>query len=122
MYQLTYPGLTTKFPPLVTRPALRGDVPLELTALVGRDAEVAAVDDLLARSRLVTLTGPGGSGKTRLAISAASEVAARLSGGAWFVDLASLADPELVDTSVATSLGIVLGTTSTRVRDRRSPG
>jgi predicted ATPase/class 3 adenylate cyclase/DNA-binding CsgD family transcriptional regulator len=77
-----------------------------LTTFVGRTGERAKVQDLLARHRLLTLTGPGGSGKTRLATEAARELADRFDAGARLVELAPLADPEQVPGAVATALGV----------------
>jgi len=80
--------------------------PIHLTRFIGRERELARVDDLLARERLVTLTGAGGIGKTRLAVEVATARDASWPDGAWFVDLALLADPSLVPQSVATALGL----------------
>lgn len=81
----------------------RNFVPAPLTALIGRHTEVSRVRDLLARSRLVTLTGPGGAGKTRLAIDISAREAAN--GQVWYVDLSSADLPELVASTVASALG-----------------
>jgi predicted ATPase/DNA-binding SARP family transcriptional activator len=95
--------------PISTEPAewRRNFVPAPLTALIGRDTEVGRVRDLLARSRLVTLTGPGGAGKTRLAIDIAAREAAN--GRVWYVDLSSVDLPELVASAVAGALGATTG-------------
>ena len=77
-----------------------------LTSLVGRDEQVALVEALTGDNRLVTLTGPGGVGKTRLAAEVATRVAARARGGVWLVDLAPLSDPGAVPYSALTAVGI----------------
>lgn len=83
------------------------DLPVPLTPLVGRERQVAGVSALLREphARLVTLTGPGGTGKTRLALQAAAEDADDLHGGVWWVPLAALCDPALVLPTAATVLG-----------------
>src|SRR6266852_8174360 len=81
-------------------------LPAPLTRFVGREAEVAEVAALLAETRLLTLTGPGGAGKTRLALQLASTVADDFPGGVWFVDLSSLSDGQFVWDQVATTLGV----------------
>src|SRR5687768_15155808 len=83
-------------------------LPISLTPLIGREAEIAAVTALLAEPtvRLLTLTGPGGTGKTRLALAVAEQVAADFPHGVNFVPLASLADPALVAAAIAQSLGL----------------
>jgi non-specific serine/threonine protein kinase len=83
-----------------------GNLPLELTSFVGREREISEVRDLLRETRLLTLTGPGGCGKTRLALAAASEMDEDFEGGAWWVGLASLSDPDLVPQAVASALGV----------------
>jgi predicted ATPase/DNA-binding winged helix-turn-helix (wHTH) protein len=77
--------------------------------LIGRDAAVRHVRDLVCAYRVVTLTGPGGIGKTSLAIEAAGGLVANFDGGGWFVDFASLSDPDLVPSAVASALGLGLG-------------
>ncbi len=90
--------------------AARDDVPTNLvdipTSFVGRRAEAREIVDLLERDRLVTITGPPGAGKTRLAIEVASRILGRFTDGAWFVPLASIGNPELVLSAVATAFGI----------------
>jgi predicted ATPase/DNA-binding CsgD family transcriptional regulator len=80
--------------------------PLALTSFVGRGTEAAEVAGLLGRHRLVTVTGPGGVGKTRLAAEVARAVAGRFADGAWLVELAAVPEPALVQAAVATALGI----------------
>ena len=83
-------------------------LPLSLTRLIGREQEVTALSALLrsGESRLVTLTGPGGMGKTRLALAVANSLAGGFADGVVFVDLAPVRDPALVAAAVATALGI----------------
>src|SRR5918997_3914016 len=85
---------------------LSNNLPLQLTSFVGREREIAEARDLLAEQRLLTLTGPGGCGKTRLALKAAAELAERFEDGVWLVELASLSDPALVPQTVAFALGM----------------
>ena len=95
--QLLHPDLPGDFPPLRALDARPHNLPLQMTSFVGREAELAAVAGLLAgAARLVTLTGAGGAGKTRLALQAAADAAEGAPDGVWFVDLAPLTDPDLV--------------------------
>ncbi|MBV8991147.1 MAG: tetratricopeptide repeat protein [Solirubrobacterales bacterium] len=82
-----------------------GNLPAPVTSFVGRDAELAALADIIGQSRLVTLVGVGGAGKTRLAIEAASRWRAERGAPAWFVDLAPLRDPALVVSQVMVAIG-----------------
>jgi predicted ATPase/class 3 adenylate cyclase len=106
LFQLDVAGLPTDFPPL--RTALRPHhLPVPSGALLGRDDDVATVTALLRdpRTRLVTLTGPGGIGKTRLALAVADAVAPDFPGGAFFVPLGAVADPALVLSTIADAVG-----------------
>lgn len=103
--RLVVPGVADDARPLRTVEA-PSNLPGEVTALIGRESEVAFLRDSLAESRIVTLTGPGGSGKTRLALAVARSVAGRFPHGAWFVDLAALRDPALLEPTIASTLGV----------------
>jgi len=105
--QLCHPDLCNEFPPLRKHEAVVVQrFPIQLTSFVGRDTEIAEVRDILARNRLVTLTGAGGVGKTRLAVQVAASVAGGYADGAWYVDLAPITDPDLVPVSAARALGL----------------
>ncbi len=110
LYQLDAPGLRSEFPPLRTGAAVIGDLPERMTSFVGRDAEIAEIEELLDAGRLVTLTGPGGIGKSSLALEIARRRAAAFPDGAWFVPLASLDDATEVRAAVARALGLFDGT------------
>ena len=105
--QLCHPDLPNEFPPLRTREAVAAlNLPVQLTSFVARDTEVAEVRRLLGGNRLVTLTGAGGAGKTRLAVQIATPASADFSDGVWFVDLAPITDPDLVPLAVARCMGL----------------
>jgi predicted ATPase/class 3 adenylate cyclase len=103
--QLVIAGLRQDFPPIRSLET-PNTLPTELTSFVGRQGEVDVGTRLLATARLLTLTGPGGTGKTRLAIRVAASLATSFRDGVFFVDLAPLTDPALVGPSVAHSLGL----------------
>jgi predicted ATPase/class 3 adenylate cyclase len=104
LYQLDVDGLPVEFPALRSLDARPNNLPLQLTSFVGREAELAAVGKLLDGARLVTLTGPGGTGKTRLALQVAAERLARYGDGVFFVELATVTDAQMVPTAVAGAL------------------
>ena len=106
IYQVVVPGLRSDFPALRSLDTTPGNLPTPLTSFVGRGREVAEVKELLATTRALTLTGPGGTGKTRLALQVATDVADGYTDGAFFTPLASVTDPALVMSSVADVLGL----------------
>src|SRR5579859_3432972 len=93
-------------PPVATAPEHRHNLPLQVTRFFGREAEVAQLIELLSENRLVTLSGSGGVGKTRLALRTAEEVLDDFADGVWIVELALLGDPALVPPQIATTLGV----------------
>jgi predicted ATPase/class 3 adenylate cyclase len=105
VFQVAAPGLAREFPPLQSLDAFPGNLPAQLSSFVGRERDVTDVAELLSGHRLVTLTGVGGVGKTRLALQAASEVLPRFPDGAWLVELAKVRDPAAVADAVAAGLG-----------------
>jgi len=90
------PGSVVEFPGRPERGRPPNNLPLRLSSFIGRGREVAELQTVLSDHRLITLTGPGGAGKTRLAIEVASEVVHDFRDGAWLVELAPLSDPDLV--------------------------
>lgn len=108
VFQLFHPGLPSEFPPLrsIESRGVIHNLPQQLTSFIGRDKEMAEIKELLQRSRLVTLTGSGGTGKTRLAVQAAADVTEQYPDGVWLVELAALSDPGLVPQAVAQALDI----------------
>jgi predicted ATPase/class 3 adenylate cyclase len=106
VFQLIGPGLPASFSALRSLDSLPGNLPVQLTSFVGREREMAEVQRLLAKSRLLTLTGPGGTGKTRLALQAAAEATESFSHGVWLAELAALSDPALLPQTVASVLGV----------------
>jgi hypothetical protein len=106
-------GPAVGFPPLrsLDNPRLLNNLPAQVSSFIGREAELAAVRCLVAGSRLVTLTGAGGAGKTRLGLQVAAGLVDGSGDGVWFADLAPLGGPDLVAVTVADVLGV-----------RREPG
>jgi len=128
VFQVTGPGLAGGFGPLrsLDDPALRHNLPSQPASFVGRAGELAGLRSLVAGgSRLVTITGPGGIGKSRLAVQVAAGALDGTGDGVWLVELAPVADPDLVASTVAAVLGVreepgrpVLGTLADAVGDR----
>jgi predicted ATPase/class 3 adenylate cyclase/Tfp pilus assembly protein PilF len=105
VYQLVTPDLPIDFPPLNTLDARAHNLPIQSTSFVGRDREIQDVKALLRSVRLLTLTGSGGAGKTRLSLQVGADCIDEFADGVWFVELAPLTDPRLVAQTVATALG-----------------
>jgi predicted ATPase len=106
VYQAVAAGLPGEFPPLRSLESVPHNLPLQLTSFVGRDQEIAEVTRLLNTSRLLTLTGAGGAGKTRLALQVAADQLPHYPQGVWLVELAPLADAAMVPRTLAAVLGL----------------
>ncbi|MBM3458249.1 MAG: adenylate/guanylate cyclase domain-containing protein, partial [Armatimonadetes bacterium] len=114
VFQLRHPDLAPDFPPLrsLDNPELKHNLPQQVTSFIGREKEIAEVKRLFGTTRLLTLTGAGGCGKTRLALQAAADLmdgsgdAGTHGSGCWLVELASLADPAYVPQAAASALGL----------------
>ncbi len=110
LVQVDADGLESAFPPPRTPDAHPNNLPTQLTTFVGRDAELAEAAELLGTTRLLTLTGPGGTGKTRLSLQLAARVSDDFADGVFFVPLEPIRDPMLVAPRIATTVGISEGT------------
>lgn len=106
VFQLVTAELPANFPPLKSLDRFPNNLPVRLTSFIGREREIAEVRNLLSTTRLLTLTGSGGCGKTRLALQVAAELVEIFTDGVWFVEFATLADPALVPPTVASVLGV----------------
>ncbi len=108
IFQLQAPGLQAEFPPLrsLGNPALLNNLPAQLSTFIGRDRELSEVRALGESSRMVTLTGAGGCGKTRLSLQVAAEMLDGAGDGVWLVELAAVSDPDAVPSAIAGALGI----------------
>jgi predicted ATPase/class 3 adenylate cyclase len=107
LFQVRAAGLQSDFPPLRTVDAVPGNLLVQTTSFVGRDEEVKTVCELVRAHRLVTLTGVGGVGKTRLALQVAAELTGEFTDGVWLVELAPVGDPAAVPDAVAGVLGVI---------------
>ena len=103
--QILHPDLPSEFPPLRSLDVLPNNLPHQLTSFIGREREIGEVKRLLSTTSILMLTGSGGCGKTRLALQAAADVIDAYADGVWLVELAALAEPELVLQTVASTLG-----------------
>jgi predicted ATPase len=105
LFQLVVSGLPQDFPPprSLETPT---NLPAQVTSFIGRQKEAEEVAELVRRSRLVTLIGPGGTGKTRLSLEVASRLREEFPGGAFFVDLSPISDPDLIATTIAAAVGV----------------
>ncbi|HKO34712.1 MAG TPA: adenylate/guanylate cyclase domain-containing protein, partial [Candidatus Limnocylindria bacterium] len=103
---LVIEGLSDEFPPLRTLDAVPNNLPTQLTTFLGRERELAEAAALLEQARLLTLTGPGGTGKTRLSLQLAADATDRFRDGVYFVPLGTIDKPALVLPTIAQALGM----------------
>src|SRR5437762_1535276 len=101
IFQYGEPGLREEFPLLRSLSAFAHNLPEQLTTFIGREKELAEIKHLMSRARLLTLSGSGGNGKSRLALQVAAEMVDEFTNGVWFVDVATVLDPSLIATMVA---------------------
>jgi predicted ATPase/class 3 adenylate cyclase len=106
IYQLRHPDLVADFPPLTSLSTLKHNLPAQLSSFVGREQELADVQQRLASTRLLTLLGPGGMGKTRLMLRVAEEVVDQYADGVWLVELAPVTDPSTIAERIAAALNV----------------
>jgi predicted ATPase/class 3 adenylate cyclase len=106
IWQVVHPKLQADFPPLTFMNRRRDNLPTQLSSFIGRQRSLVELRRLLLSGRLLTLTGPGGIGKTRLALALADSVLPDYADGVWLVELAALQDPSLVPNAVATALSV----------------
>ena len=106
MFQVCAEGLRTEFPPLKTLDSTPGNLRQPASSFLGRESAVADLQTALKAHRLVTLTGPGGVGKTRLALEVAARSVSKFSDGVWLIELGAVSDPAAVPEAVAAALGI----------------
>jgi len=106
LYQLNIAGLPTTFPPLKTLDSFPNNLPVQLTSFIGRENEIVELKQELESHRLVTLTGSGGTGKTRLSLQVATELLEKFDHGLWFIELAPLADPDLIPQTILSAIGV----------------
>jgi predicted ATPase/class 3 adenylate cyclase len=106
IYQFNFPDLPAEFPPLKTQKIKNHNLPVKLTSFIGRERELAETTKRLAEARLLTLIGPGGTGKTRLSIKLGDDQLALYPDGVWLIELAPLADPALIMQTIASVFGL----------------
>ena len=106
LYQLIGDGLVDTFPALRTLDSTPNNLPTQLTSFVGREADVIEATRLLGSTRLLTLTGPGGIGKTRLSLQVAADAVQMFPDGVYFVPLSAVTDPDLIPSVIAQSIGL----------------
>ncbi|HXQ33448.1 MAG TPA: adenylate/guanylate cyclase domain-containing protein, partial [Anaerolineales bacterium] len=106
IYQLSTASLPKTFPPLKTLDLFPNNLPVQLTSFIGRENEIVELKHELDEHRLVTLTGSGGTGKTRLSLQVAADLLEKFDHGVWFVELAPLTDSDLIPQTILSTIGV----------------
>jgi predicted ATPase/class 3 adenylate cyclase len=106
IFQLVIPNLPSDFPPLKTLDIYRHNLSAQTTTFIGREQAIAEVKQELEKHRLVTLTGSGGTGKTRLSLQVAADLLDHFQHGIWFIELAPLTNPDLIPQTILSAIGI----------------
>ncbi len=106
IFQIIHPSLPSDFPALRSLDPRLTNLPVQLSSFVGRERELTEITNIASRSRLITLTGPGGTGKTRLALQVAAELTDAFTDGVWLVELAAVADPAAAPRAAAAVLNV----------------
>ena len=106
IYQLVIPNLPLDFPPIKTLDVYRHNLPVQMTSFIGREKEMSEIKQSILAHRLITLTGSGGTGKTRLSLQVAADLLDQFPEGVWFVELAALSDPNLIPKMILSTFGI----------------
>jgi predicted ATPase/class 3 adenylate cyclase/DNA-binding CsgD family transcriptional regulator len=126
VWQLTHPDLQTQFPPLRSLDASPNNLPVPLSTFIGRFDEIDTVVRMVLDNRLVTIMGPGGAGKTRLAQQVGAELVESFPDGVWWIDLVEVSDPALLPSAISRALGLAeqrddrLGGLARRLADKRT--
>ena len=118
IFQIQAADLPDEFPPLRTLDVVPNNLPAQLTTFIGRESEIRQAIELLGRVRLLTLTGPGGTGKSRLALQVAAELSHRFEDGVFFVPLSPVSDVDVVPSAVLKALGLSASTADLNPSDR----
>jgi len=106
LYQLVIPNLPADFPPLKTLDIYSHNLPIQLTSFIGRNHEIREITKLITEHRVLTLTGSGGTGKTRLSLQVAADLLNHFDHGVWFAELAPLTNPELIPQTILSVIGV----------------
>lgn len=106
LYQIISDDIQTNFPSLMTLDARPNNLPVQLTSFIGREKDITEIKKLLSGTRLISLLGPGGTGKTRISLQVAADLIDDFENGVWFIELAPLSDPAFITTTIARTLGI----------------
>jgi predicted ATPase/class 3 adenylate cyclase len=106
LFQLVHPALPAEFPPLRIQDRVPHNLPVQLTSFIGRETEIEEIKHLLDTAHMVTLTGPGGTGKTRLSQEVSAQLLQTFPDGVWLVELAPLSDPSQIVPAMAQALGL----------------